>query len=418
MGEKRMGRAFFIWCALLIVSLVLIGQRAYALAPETEMLLKLLQAKGVITADDAEQFKKELAAKTDEKAEGEAPEHYHGIKGLSERVQKLEESREEVAEGAAGKIQFSGHVQAEAAYYKVDRENHEENEEGSDVYLAEAELDVDAVVNQYVSGHIAFLWKDEGFEEPRVKIDEGYVSFNGGDKLPLYCNIGKMVIPFGRYESHFVTDPTTLTLGETNEGALLVGYRNELLDLSAGFFNSDVDEVGHEGRDNLDNYFASAVIHLEAKSTTLEAGASYSSNLAASKTLRRLTESKQVRDYIGGYSFFATLTLLDRYNIIGEYLSATGDFALDDDLDFIAPGKRKPRAWNVEAAVKLRENLEAALRYGGNDEFLDELLEEMYGAALLYNIFDSTFLNLEYMQGKGRSYDDVRWATLQVAVEF
>lgn len=36
---------------------------------------------------------------------------------------------------------------------------------------------------------------------------------------------GRQYIPFGNFDSHFVTDPLTLLLGETNEGALVGGYR-------------------------------------------------------------------------------------------------------------------------------------------------------------------------------------------------
>ncbi len=90
---------FFI-AGLSSLALLGIGQPAHALAPETELLLKLLEAKGVISADDASEFKKELVRLTEEKAEGKGPQHYPGIDDLSERRQKFEETGEEVAEGA------------------------------------------------------------------------------------------------------------------------------------------------------------------------------------------------------------------------------------------------------------------------------------------------------------------------------
>ena len=397
---------------------------AHAIAPETELLLQLLQAKGVITADDASQFKKELTSLTDEKAEGEAPEHYHSIEGLSERVHKLEEAREEVAEGAAGRIQFGGRVEVEAGYGKLDSERPDEDSESSEVHLAKAELDVDAVLNQYISGHLAFLWEDEG-EEPRVDIDEGIIALNGGDKMPLYCRAGKMVIPFGRYESHFITDPTTLTLGETNVGAIVVGYTNDLVDLSFGLFNGEVNARGDSGHDHADNYVASAVLTLPTDAAEIMAGASYTSNLAASKTLRDLRDdpatSAEVDRYVGAYSLFTEITFMERYNVIGEYVAAVKDFAIGD-FDFNIPGSYtdnlKPSAWNVELAAKLFPKLEAALRIGGTNDFGDEELEQVYGAALLYNLFDSTSLTLEYLNGELQNKDDVNSATVQLAVEF
>lgn len=407
------------------LALLAISIPAHAIAPETELLLQLLQAKGVITANDASQFKKELASLTDEKAEGEGPEHYHSIEGLSERVHKLEEAREEVAEGAAGKLQFSGRVEAEASYGKIDSADPEEvDTEASEVHLAKAELDVDAVLNRYVSGHIAFLWEDEG-DEPRVDIDEGIIAVNGDDTVPLYCRVGKMVIPFGRYESHFITDPTTQTLGETNVGAIAVGYTNKLVDISFGFFNGEVNAEGDRNHDHADNYFASGVLTLPVRGAEVVAGASYTSNLAASKTLSDLREDAavpaEINRYVGAYSVFTNITFLEGYSVVGEYVAAVKDFAAGD-FDFNLPiayfNNRKPKAWNVELAARLFPKLEAALRIGGSDDFGDEQPEQVYGAALLYNLFDSTFLTLEYLNGELQNNDDLHSATVQLAVEF
>lgn len=418
-----MRKQFFI-AGLSSLALLGFGQPAQAIAPETELLLKLLEAKGVITADDAKEFKKELTTLTDEKAEGEGPEHYHSIEGLGERVHKLEEAREEVAEGAAGKLQFSGRLEAEASYGKIDQKGEEEDGVSSEIHLAKAELDVDAVPNRYVNGHLAFLWEDEG-EGPRVDIDEGIVAINGGDKVPLYCRVGKMVIPFGRYESHFITDPTTKTLGETNVGAIAVGYANDMLDLSVGLFNSEVNAAGHSSDNHADNYFVSGLLTLPFEGAKVMAGASYTSNLAASKTLRDLRDvpatSTEISRYVGGFSLFTEVNFSERFNVIGEYVTALRDFAIGD-FDFNIPNgytdNLRPSAWNVELAYKFFPKLEAALRIGGSSEFGDEELEQVYGAALLYDLFDQTSLTLEYLNGEMRNQDDVHSATMQLAVEF
>jgi hypothetical protein len=72
--------------------------------------------------------------------------------------------------------------------------------------------------------------------------------------FPVYLIAGRQYIPFGYFDSHFITDPATLILGETNEGALVGGYRfnGEMVDISLGAFNGRVKEIGKD--DKISNF--------------------------------------------------------------------------------------------------------------------------------------------------------------------
>ena len=56
---------------------------------------------------------------------------------------------------------------------------------------------------------------------------------------------GRQYVPFGYYDSFFVTDPNTLILGETNQGAAVAGYRfrGEKVDIAVGAFNGEIDKA-------------------------------------------------------------------------------------------------------------------------------------------------------------------------------
>jgi len=103
---------------------------------------------------------------------------------------------------------------------------------------------VDANITNHVEGHVMVKW-----EEDELFVDEGFFTLVGSEQFPAYLIAGRQYIPFGNFESHFVTDPTTLVLGETNNGAVVGGYRlgGEMVEVSIGAFNGRIDKAGHHG---------------------------------------------------------------------------------------------------------------------------------------------------------------------------
>ncbi len=57
-----------------------------------------------------------------------------------------------------------------------------------------------------------------------------------------------MYVSFGNFNSHFISDPITLAIGETRESAALVGYANDYVDTSAGAFNGDIDKIDRDNK--------------------------------------------------------------------------------------------------------------------------------------------------------------------------
>jgi hypothetical protein len=345
-----------------------------------------------------------------------------GVKSMEDRIRHLEES---IGRDAAGndwydRIQISGLVEVEAGYGEVDfTDPTAGDEETSDVDLATVELDVDAKIADHVDGHVLLK-----YEEDDLFMDEGFITLNGTEAFPVYLIAGRQYIPFGNFDSHFVTDPNTLILGETNEGAVVAGYRfgGEMLDISAGVFNGEIDESGKD--DTIDGFVAAVTVQ---PVETLMFGASCTSNLASSDALSEAVqdvdsdgETDSLDDLVGGWSAFVTFRFLDGFKIIGEYVAALDHFNAGEIYDAADTEKRKPSAWNVELGAAIVENVEVAACYGGADDGGTEFLPEtQYGAVLNWGIFENTNLALEYLHGEFEDdAQETNSLVAQLAVEF
>lgn len=260
------------------------------------------------------------------------------------------------------------------------------------------------------------------YEDDDVTVDEGFITLSGTEAFPAYLIAGRQYIPFGCYDSHFVSDPLPLVLGETGDGAAVAGYRfgGELVDVSLGWFDARIDEIDSD--DIPRDFVAAAMV---APLEWLRFGVSYTSNLAASDSLSEEVadpdgdEEANLSDRVGGVGVFATVQFLERFTFIGEFVGAISDFEAGELYDSEDPEDRRPAAWNVELGVGITETLEAAVRYGGSEDGGAEFLPEAeFGAVVNWSVFDCN-LALEYMH---REFEDdfqtTDTLTAQFAVEF
>lgn len=345
-----------------------------------------------------------------------------GVKSLEKRIEQLETAVSRPIEGQKwyDRIEIGGLIEAEAHYQQIEYQDATvEDTDESDVDLATVELAVDARIVEHVDGHVLFKYEDDD-----LFVDEGFVTLSGTEAFPAYLIVGRQYVPFGNFASYFVTDPTTLILGETNEGAVVAGYRfgGEMVDLSAGLFNGKIDQTGDD--DTIDSF----VLSVTAKPLdVLTVGVSYTSNLASADAFFAdaidgigVTE---LNDFVGGWSAFVTVEILDRITIIAEYMGALDDFQAGELYEPTDTTQRKPTAWNIEVGAGITEVLEVALRYGGSDDGADVLPETQYGVVLNWGFFKNTNLALEYLHAK---FEDTSLAvdqeadtyTAQLAVEF
>jgi len=346
------------------------------------------------------------------------------IAELKTRISQLEE-KEKIAQkeeegvgllsGLAEKIEVSGAVEAEVSYLKSKPKGEDEENE-SDISLSTVEFGLDIDINEYTKAHLLWLW-EEG--EGPVDLDEGIITLGGTGTFPVYLSVGKLYVPFGNFETHFVSDPLTLEIGETRESAVVVGYANDLMETSFGFFNGDIDKANSDNV--IENYVASVVFNPlsgKSKDIVLSLGASYISNIADSNGLEEESTTDNVEDYIGGFNTFLSIGFKN-FTLEAEYLTATDEFEAGE-LNF-ASMEVRPRAYNIELAYEINDKWEVAGKYEGSkvtDDIENFLPEKRYGVATSYALFKNTTLSWEYLQGEYENGDKEDGVTLQLAVEF
>jgi len=339
-----------------------------------------------------------------------------GVKSLEDRIKDLEDALKRKTESDKwyDRIQITGLIEIEAAYENTDfKDPAVEDEKTSDVDLATAEVVVQAKIAEHVEGHVMFK-----YEEDDLFVDEAFIALAGSESFPAYLIAGRQYVPFGNYDSHFVTDPNTLILGETNEGAAIVGYRfgGELVDVSVGAFNGDAKESGKD--DIIDSFVGSIAAN---PFENLMFGASYTSNLAGSDSFNEaVVDPDNFDSLVGGWSAFVSFKFLERFKLIGEYVGALDHFKAGEIYDAADLKERKPSAWNAELGVAITDNLELAVRYDGSDDGGPDFLPETrYGAVLNWDFIKNTNLAFEYLHGELEGdFQEKDSFVAQLAVEF
>ncbi|MFO7802395.1 MAG: LbtU family siderophore porin, partial [Desulfovermiculus sp.] len=340
------------------------------------------------------------------------------LQGISERIGKVEDKLQDTSPlgGLSDRLSISGLIEAEAGYEDMDYDDpSKQDEDSSDITLATVEMGIDADISKYVSGHVLFLWEEDDTEP--VDLDEGYITLDGADKLPMYANIGKLYVPFGYFGTHFISDPLTLELGETRESAVQAGWGNDFFDISAAVFNGDVDESGEDN--HVESYVANAAVSLPQNTLpglNMSFGGSYISNIADSDGLEGEV-SGDLTDYVPGLGAFLSLSYVERIFLEAEYVGALDNFETGE-LGFDAGQHLEPRTWNFELAVAPADKWTLAARYEGGDDLGDFLPETQYGGAVSYSLFENTALALEYLHGEFENDDEYDRITTQLAVEF
>ncbi|MCF8111158.1 MAG: LbtU family siderophore porin [Desulfobacteraceae bacterium] len=318
------------------------------------------------------------------------------INTLEERIKNLEDylSPESPGNKWYERIKISGVIEAEAWCQETAfRDPSKGDEDTSDVDLAAVELAGDIDFIGHVSGHIMYKYEDDD-----VFLDEGFITLTGTEEFPAYLIAGRQYIPFGFFDTHFITDPNTLILGETNEGAAVAGhpFAGGMIDVSLGAFNGEVHE---DGDDEIDSFVASIASN---PFENLTIGASYTSNLAGSDSLsEEVAVGKDNLDsLVAGWNVFACYEFLERFRAIGEYVAALDEFNSGELYSTSDASERKPSAWSLEFGATIMENLEAAVRYGGSDDGAEFIPETQYGAVINWEFFENTNLAVEYLHAE------------------
>lgn len=232
-------------------------------------------------------------------------------------------------------IEFSGAVEVE-----INSGKDHTATKSSDIALATVELGLDAQINKNISAHVLMLHEDDDTDPP--VIDEGIISYTADS---VFMNAGRMYIPFGNYDSHMVSDPLTLELGETQEAAVEFGVESNGLRASVYVFNGNADQTD----DVIDDFGFSINYSMKSGAADLNLGFDYINNMAETNSLEVLA-GPTIQSHTAGIALHATINM-DALTIIFEHVTATDDFNTADITFNGAPAT--PSATNIEVAYTM-----------------------------------------------------------------
>ncbi len=335
-------------------------------------------------------------------------------KALEQEIQEQDKEASEVPVATwSERIRFSGLVEVEASYA--------DTPEGrdTDLLVSTVELGLDAQLNGWVNGHVLVLYEQDATDPP--EIDEAIITIANLTRSPWSLALGRQTVPFGNYDSHMVSDPLTLEIGETRETAAQLG-----------FVKGDFHALLHGFRGETDDGLESLGANLGWQHEGKDSGASYvlevswMNDLANSNNLRDIIDHPgQLEKQVAGLGLAASVST-EHWKLIGEYLGAVSRF---DALDLAFDGRgARPQASNLEAAYHFhlfdRESFIALAWQHSRDALALELPKERYLATLGMEIFTDVSLALEfshdqdYARNAGGSGENSHVFTLQLAASF
>lgn len=329
-----------------------------------------------------------------------------------------------VAEDAeTSPIQFSGTIETSAGILivKGDDETMTESEFG----LATVELGVDSELSDNVEAHLLLLYEEDENDD-NIAIDEGTITLKEICGTPLAITVGRLYVPFGEFNSHFLSDPFSSEMVETGKTALQIDFEHEILAASLALFKSGVVAADEEG--NHINNIAARI-----SSTTPEGALGEGISLSAGASLvKNLADMDGIGDVIGvdldadelsdiplGVGVFTSIGLSGAF-LECEFITAMGDFSGKTATD--EKFESKPWALNVEIGYALKNlpiPIEVVAKFDrlhqGEDANIDR-----FGGAISTGFFDETAgLSIEFLRtDAGDESETENMVTFQLSVGF
>lgn len=337
---------------------------------------------------------------------------------LERRVADLEQQVESMRDGDPdGRIDWSGLIEVEM-FSAEDFSG----SDSTDVELATLELGAEAAVNDWVTANALLLY--EGGTPEDVEVDEAIITIAPPDG-PWSATAGRTYVPFGAFETAFISDPLPLEVGETQETAVIGGLGAGPVHGAAYVFNGDSNDGGG---DDIEHFGLSAVLEGGDGDVGYRAGVGYISSIADTDGISGAIPGPaldSLDDYVGGIDLHASLAT-GPVTFIAEYLAATDAFDAGE-LAFDGGGA-EPAAWQTEVGFGFElagAPATASLGIQGTDEAVAlGLAETRVLAGLAVEPWEATTVALElkseddYDTSDGGSGNSADALTVQLATAF
>lgn len=302
-------------------------------------------------------------------------------------------------------LTFSSLIEVEAGYSKSTGEN-----AVSDLSLSTVQLSAEAQLTKQAGAHIILLYEENG-EDEAPKVDEAVITLHAPQHLlhqEATIDLGKMYVPFGKFNSAMISDPLTLDLGETQNSAAVFGLGGDLWSVRVCLFNGEVDHSDN----TLDSFIAAVEV---TPSEGMSVGVSFLSDMAESGA-GLVAEPTLYHSSVAGASAFVSLAF-GTVALEAEVVTALDDFdaALIGLPDTDLTGK-KPLAWQTQLSWSPAEELQIAARVEGAKDYKDDV--RRYGTTISYGLTEGAVIALEYLYSNFANDPENQTVTAQLAMEF
>ena len=368
------------WAIVLFSGTILLGAGPAIADPTPQQLMELIQQQQRAIEKLQKQLEETQAAQV---AAGNESKSDGGSDFISEN-----------------KLKIGGTVEIEA----TNNESFTADTTSSDLALAKATLYFEAQPHEMLQTYVAGVFNDG---TASIDLDEGWVKVGETDDVPAYVKAGSFIVPFGAFNTNMLADPLGLTLAETSEAPVQVGYSVGGLSGSVFAFNGDTQEIG-EG-DHFDKFGANLAFSTEVSGASIDLGLSYINAIGESDTIEGAMGSATAMagDNPSGIGLNAMVTS-GPFNAIFEYITATDEFN-SGDVAFNGTNAQ-PAAYQFEVGYTtsvLEKDLVLAATYQTSEESQAlGIAEEQYGVAATYSYLPGLDIGVEFMHQDDYSSSD------------
>ena len=285
----------------------------------------------------------------------------------------------------------------------------------TDLSLGSTELDVMALLNQYVEAFISFAYDDSPpeFGGPRVTnssidLNLGFVNIGNLEKSPIYFTAGQLYAPFGRYSSSMISSPITLRMARTKTRPFILGYKSQTPAGPYAAVYGFTSEITNGGW-TIGGYNLGYTIN--SRGLTGDIGVGVIGTIADSQGMQltgstpyttfggfgSITNGSEAIGRVPGLDIHGNISF-SRYSLTAEWVGATHSFN-PQDLSFNGTGAQ-PQAAQLEAGVTFRAfNKPASLAMGyqwSKDTLALNLPEHRFSGVFNISIWKDTVESIEY----------------------
>ena len=291
---------------------------------------------------------------------------------------------------------FEGLMQSRLTYDKIGKDSGK-----TAINLRCIEFGAQYQVNEWAKINALYIFEDIGKEEELHELEEANILIQNSEVSPVYFQVGKMLLPFGKFDYFTAREPYTIDYAETIKTSLLFGYEKDGLNANIFIFNGS-DEKKHGGTS----------IAYSGSVGTIDIGfhASYIDDIVQVGTTEDSLTQKSINivSKTAGYTI-SVHAKNTNMGFIAEYISA-----MDDIHHFYS----KASILNAEMAYDF-SYITAAISYVHTKEAQTlDLPKEVKSLTLCKNLFKHTSLFFEYAEIKEYNGIEQDSALVQFALAF